>query len=91
MAEESVEVLVLRDADGNLYALPRRIVERARVPKELGDLLPLFRHSGRRYWPTAQSTRSPFGAVTEIEGPPIPMARSTDPRLPWPVGWVRVP
>jgi hypothetical protein len=48
MTEEASEVLVLTDSEGNIYALPRRLVERARVPEELKSVFQTFRlDSGR--------------------------------------------
>jgi hypothetical protein len=92
MAEDPVEVLVLRDAEGNVYALPRRVVERARVPEELKDALPLFQRSGRRYWPSTLSTTPPAQlGVGPSERPPHFLTRVTAPQLPWPIGWVRMP
>lgn len=65
MAEEAAEVLVLTDYEGNLYAIPRRLLERTRVPDELkGAVGDLGRERG------------------------TPQGR---PRLPWAVGWFRMP
>ena len=39
MAEHSRHVAVLADPDGNVYLIPREVVERGRVPDELMDAL----------------------------------------------------
>ncbi len=87
MAENGVEVLVLRDAEGNVYALPRRMVERARVPDELKEALPLVQRSGSASWPSTLTSPAPTGAGR----PPAFLTRVTDPQLPWPIGWLRLP
>lgn len=84
MAEEDVEVLVLRDAGGNVYALPRRLVERARVPDDLKEAVSSLGAGRRRSWqrmrplePSARDERF----VSSVAGR----------QLPWPIGWFRLP
>jgi hypothetical protein len=43
MAEDVADILILTDSSGNIYALPRRLVERARVPDELKQVFQGFR------------------------------------------------
>jgi hypothetical protein len=84
MAEEASEVLVLTDSEGNIYALPRRVVERARVPDELKSLFRVF--GSER--PRAARTLAPIGPPAWRRH--FPQAVSAAAR-PWPVGWFRVP
>lgn len=85
MAEEATEVLVLKDHDGNVYAVPRRLLERTRVPDDL--------KSAVSSWGINRSR--PFGRFspsTELgSSPPSRVQAAVQPRLPWAVGWFRVP
>jgi len=77
---EAQEVLVLTDADENVYAIPRRIVERARVPEELKEIFgsPSGRGSGL----------TPIGAP---RWRPDYTRGASGSALPWPVAWFRMP
>jgi len=85
MAEEATEVLVLKDHDGNVYAVPRRLLQRTRVPDELKNVVSSWGINGSR----------PFGRFSPLaelgSSPPGPVQMAMQRRLPWAVGWFRIP
>jgi hypothetical protein len=83
MAEENEDVLVLTDGEGNLYALPRRVVERARVPDELKGVFP-----ARPWSRAAVAERRQRAGSVRFRGVSMGVLRQG---RPWPVGWFRVP
>src|SRR6266567_3187020 len=84
MAEETVEVLVLTDYEGNVYALPRRLLERTRVPEELKSAIGILGRNRGPFW----HRLNPTGTTPT---PPTLASLTSPPRLPWTVGWFRVP
>jgi len=84
MAEESSEVLVLTDSAGNIYALPRRLVERARVPDELKSVFGTFRLDRGRA--ASAFTRNVLAGTH-----PRFLAAASGSDVPRTVGWFRVP
>jgi hypothetical protein len=84
MAEDADEVLVLTDSAGNIYALPRRLVERARVPDELRSVFGTFRLDRGRA--TSAFTRNVLAGTHPRFLSPAPVSD-----IPRTVGWFRVP
>ena len=84
MADETSEVLVLTDSDGNIYALPRRVVERARVPDDLKEVFDASAQSR----PPSPRTLAPIGVPAWRRNFRQGVRVSA---LPWPVGWFQVP
>ena len=82
--DEAAENLVLTDTDGNIYALPRRLVERARVPDDLKDVFHAFAWNR----PRRPRTLAPIGVPAWRRNFSQGMRASS---LPWTVGWFQVP
>ncbi|HTE85868.1 MAG TPA: hypothetical protein VK821_14160 [Dehalococcoidia bacterium] len=85
---------MLTDADDNSYAVPCRVVERARVPDELRDIFPSLRGP---LWSRGvqQLRRLSASGVTPVQVPAagitLPRGPRVQPRLPWTVGWFQIP
>ena len=66
MSDGNKEVLLLQDASGEYYAVPRRAIERYRVPAEHRDAIQRLR--GRRPAQWLPGTRSNLGSVSTLFG-----------------------
>jgi hypothetical protein len=66
------------------------MVERARVPDEIKNALPVLRRASNRYWAASRFSLPSLGTIGVTESKDAP-GRTPVPRLPWPVGWARFP
>lgn len=79
MQDDAAEILVLLDAQGDYYALPRRLVERYRVPEEHRAAVELLR---RRHLRRLRARPGPYTPLQDFSSP-LRAAREQPVALGW--------